>query len=73
MSNELQKSKNIKFCAYLRLLGISPVEVIKLERGKAEYVYKMSAGDWHKHQVQFNQSKFIEYAQALEGLKDLAF
>jgi hypothetical protein len=73
MSTELQKSKNIKFCAYLRLMGISPVEVIKFERGKAEYAYKMSSGDWHKYQVQFNQSKFLEYAQHLEGIKDLAF
>jgi hypothetical protein len=54
-------------------MGISPIEVIKFERGKAEYAYKMSSGDWHKYQVQFNQSKFLEYAQHLEGIKDLAF
>ena len=73
MSTEFQRTKNIKFCAYLRLLEISPCEVVKIDRGRAEYVYKMAAGDWHKYQVQFNQSKFIEYAQHLEGIKDMAY
>ena len=67
------KTRNIKFCAYLRLQNLNPVEVIKISRGKAEYVYQISEKDWEKWQVAFNQSQFLDYANNLESIKDLAY
>lgn len=67
------RSRNIKFCAFLKLKGINPVEVVKISRGKAEYVFDISKGDWEKHQVEFNQSQFLDYANNLEAIKDLAY
>lgn len=67
------KTKNIKFCAYLKLKGINPIEVIKLSKGKAEYVYQIDKDDWNKHQILFNQSHFLDYANHLESIKDLAY
>jgi len=67
------KTRNIKFCAYLKLKDINPIEVVKLSRGKAEYVFDVSAGDWHKLQVEFNQSPFLDYANNIEAIKDLAY
>lgn len=67
------KTKNIKFCAYLRLKGISPIEVVKLSPGRAEYVFNIDEKDWEKHQVEFNQSAFLDYANNLEAIKDLAY
>jgi hypothetical protein len=72
MKNEV-KTKNIKFCAYLRLEGINPIEVKKLERGKAEYVYSMEQKEFELHQINFNQSKFLDYANNLDAIKDLAY
>lgn len=68
-----QITKNIKFCAYLKLKGHSPIEVMIQSRGKAAYVYKMEQADWAKLQVEFNQSDFLVYAQNLEAIKDLAY
>ena len=66
-------TKNIKFCAYLKLKGINPKEVVKFGKGRAEYVYSISESDWNKHQIEFNYSKFLEYANHLESIKDLAY
>lgn len=67
------KTKNIKLCAYLRVQGIHPIEVRKLERGKAEYVYNLPQKEFELHQINFNQSPFLDYANALDGIKDLAY
>lgn len=66
-------TRNIKFCAYLKLQGINPVEVKKISRGKAEYVFQVDEKDWEKYQVAFNNSQFLDYANALEAIKDLAY
>lgn len=69
----MMATKNIKFCAYLKLKGINPIEVNKLGKGKAEYVYNITESDWNKHQVEFNNSPFVDYANNLESIKDLAY
>lgn len=67
------KTRNIKFCAYLKTKGINPIEVIKIAKGRAEYVYEISESDWQKHQVEFNSSSYLDYANALDAIKDLAY
>lgn len=67
------KTKNIKFCAFLKLKGINPVEVVKLGKGKAEYVYDIPEDHFNKFQIDFNNSYFLEYANHLESIKDLAY
>lgn len=67
------KTKNIKFCAYLRLKGINPIEVVKITPGRAEYVYDINKLEWEQHQVAFNQSNYLDYANNLEAIKDLAY
>jgi len=67
------KTKNIKFCAFLKLKGINPDEVIKFGKGKAEYVYSLSEDHFNKYQIEFNNSKYLEYANHLEAIKDLAY
>jgi hypothetical protein len=67
------KTKNIKFCAYLKLKGVNPSEVVKMGNGRAEYHYSMSLSDWEKHQIEFNNSPFLDYANNLEAIKDLAY
>lgn len=67
------RTKNIKFCAFLKLHGINPVEVEKIAKGKAEYVYDISEKDFEKWQIKFNSSEFLAYANNLEALKDLAY
>lgn len=67
------RTRNIKLCAYLKLKDINPIEVAKISRGKAEYVFDVDSKDWEKHQVEFNQSEFLDYANALEAIKDLAY
>lgn len=68
-----QKTKNIKLCAYLKMKGVHPVEVVKERPGKAEYVYAILDADWTRHQIEFNQSKFLEFANNLEAIKDMAY
>ncbi len=67
------KTKNIKFCAFLKLQKINPIEVIKISRGRAEYVYQIDPKDWEKWQVSFYQSQVLDYANNLEAIKDLAY
>ena len=67
------KTKNIKFCAFLKIKNINPIEVIKITKGKAEYVFDIEKGDWEKYRVEFNQSEFLDYANHLESIKDLAY
>lgn len=67
------KSRNIKFCAYLKLKGINPCSVIILSKGKAEYIYQISEEEWQELQVEFNKSEFLDYANNLEAIKDLAY
>lgn len=67
------KTKNIKLCAYLKLKGFNPTEVVKVQKGKAEYVYDMDEKELEKLQVAFNSSQFLDYANNLESIKDLAY
>lgn len=67
------RTKNVKFSAYLQLKNIHPVDVIKLGHGRAEYVYNISEEDWSKEQIDFNASDFLEYANSLEAIKNLAY
>lgn len=67
------KSKNIKFCAFLRYRGIHPDRVEKFARGKATYIYNMADEDWTQLKLDFDKSDFIEYANCLDAIKDLAY
>lgn len=67
------KTKNIKFCAFLRLNSIHPAEIEKFSRGKAEYIYSMSNDQWEEYKKMFNESKYIEYGHCLEAIKNLAY
>lgn len=69
------KTKNIKFCAFLKLHNINPVQVDRLpgQKGKAEYVYDLTQEDWDRWQIKFNNSDFLAYANNLEAIKDLAY
>lgn len=67
------KTRNIKFCAYLKIQEHHPIEVVKLSRGKAEYIYDIDEKMWERLQVSFNQSEFLDYANHLEAIKDLAY
>lgn len=67
------KTKNIKFCAFLRLNSIHPSKVEKFSRGKAEYIYTMSGEQWDQYKQMFNESKYIEFGHCLEAVKDLAY
>ncbi len=67
------KTKNIKLCAYLKLKGINPVKVVKISQGRAEYQYELTEQEFHQHQIDFNSSEFVEYANNLEAIKDLAY
>lgn len=66
-------TKNIKLCAYLKIKGINPIEVVKISKGKAEYCYDIPKAEFEQHQVRFNQSKYLDYANAIESIKDLAY
>lgn len=69
------KTKNIKFCAYLKLFGINPIQVEKMpgQKGKAEYVYNITLEEWERWQIKFNSSEFLAYANHLDSIKDLAY
>jgi len=67
------KTKNIKFCAYLKLKGQNPVEVVKLAHGKAEYVYNIDPKEWDIYQINFNSSDYLTFANNLEDIKNLAY
>lgn len=67
------KTKNIKFCAYLRLNEIHPFKVNKISRGKGEFIYMLEDSQWDKFKIMFNRSEFIEYAHCLESIKDLCY
>jgi len=69
----IYKTKNIKFCAFLRLKKIHPIKIEKLERGRAVYLYRMDPLDWDNLKLEFDKSPFIEYANSLDAIKDLAY
>jgi hypothetical protein len=69
----MKETKNIKFCAFLRYKRIHPDAVMKIERGRAVYQYALPDEDWIKLKQEFNKSCFIEYANCLEAIKDLAY
>lgn len=67
------RTKNIKFCAYLRTKGINPKSVEKISRGKGVFVYEMTAEDWQRHKIDFYDSPYLDYANAIEAVKDLCY
>ena len=69
----MNKSKNIKFCAVLRYKKIHPSKVEKISRGKAIYHYDLDDENWNKLKQDFDKSDFIEYANCLDAIKDLAY
>lgn len=72
MNNKI-RTKNIKLCAYLNLKGINPVEVIKLGKGRGEFVFDLMDQQWNQHQIDFNNSDYIKYAHCIESIKDLCY
>ena len=72
-SNMKQTTTDIKFCAYLRLKGVNPDDVNVIRKGKAEYIYEISDEEWIEWKQEFNKSSFIEYANCLNAIKDLAY
>jgi len=75
MTNDanLRSSKNIKFCAYLRYKKIYPDNINVFMRGKAEYFYAIGATEWEMLKLEFDKSDFIDYADCLDKVKDLAY
>ena len=71
--SQIIKTKNIKFCAFLRLRKIHPTKIEKLERGRAHYLYRIEQEDWDQLKKEFNESPFIEFANSLDAVKDLAY
>lgn len=69
----LKVTKNIKFCAFLRMKKIHPIGVEQIVRGRAEYKYNLSDEDWKQLKIDFNKSEFIEYANCIDAIKDLAY
>lgn len=70
---DMQDTKNIKFCAWLRYSQIHPDKVEKLSRGKARYFYKITDDEWAGLKREFDRSEFIKYAQCLDAICDLAY
>jgi hypothetical protein len=71
--NELKSSKNIKFCAYLRYKKIHPSKIEVFQRGRAEYFYQIGSTEWEMLKLEFDKSDFIDYADCLDKIKDLAY
>jgi hypothetical protein len=69
----LKSSKNIKFCAYLRYRKFYPKDINVFSRGKAEYFYEIGATEWEMLKLEFDKSDFIDYADCLDKIKDLAY
>ena len=69
----MQETRNIKLVAYLRLKGIHPDEVKKIARGKAIYHFEMNDSQWAGHKQDFDRSDFIQYAQCMDAVVDLAY
>lgn len=69
----LKESKNIKFCAYLRYKKIFPDKIEVFSRGKAEYKYDIGATEWEMLKLEFDKSDFIDYADCMDKIKDLAY
>lgn len=70
---DLKSSKNIKFCAYLRYKKIFPYTVDVFSRGKGDYFYDVGATEWEMLKLEFDKSDFIDYADCLDKVKDLAY
>lgn len=70
---ENHNTRNIKFCAYLRVKKIHPIKVDKFAHGRAIYKYRLAQEDWEKLQMDFDKSDYIEYANCLDAIKDLAY
>lgn len=69
----MQKTKNINFCAFLRMNQVHPDDVEVVRRGKAIYCYDMTEEKWGSWKRAFDRSDFIEYANCLNAIKDLAY
>jgi hypothetical protein len=68
-----QASKNVKFVAYLRMMGIHPDRVERMARGRAKYRFNMPDEKWAQLKQEYDRSDFIRYAQNLDAVVDMAF
>ena len=69
----MQNTKNINFCAFLRMKNIHPDKVEIIRKGKASYHFNFDDQQWIDLKQEFNRSEFIEYASCLNAIKDLAY
>lgn len=67
------ETKNIKFVAFLRYKLIYPTNVSRISRGKASYRFDLSEKEWQDLKQEFDRSVFIQYAQCLDAVIDLAY
>ena len=67
------ETKNVKFVAYLRFIGIHCDNVDKFARGKAKYGFKMTPEKWEELKQDYDRSDYIKYAQCIDAVVDLAY
>lgn len=73
MTEQCLFSRNVKFCAFLRMKGKHPDEIKKFGRGRAEYGYKVTEQVWADLKSEFDRSDFLTYAHCLDAIIDLAY
>lgn len=73
MEDAILFSRNVKFCAFLRMKKVHPDFIKKLGRGKAEYGYKVTESVWADLKSEFDRSDFLTYAHCLDSIIDLAY
>ena len=71
--SKMVETRNIKLVAWLRLKGVHPDNVKKLERGRARFGFEMTQEEWQEKQREFDRSEFITYGQCLDAVTDLAY
>lgn len=70
---DLKKTTDVWFAAFLMKQGHKVASYDVIQRGKVRCHFALSEQEWQKMKLEFNNSEIIKFKALIDQLKDLSF
>ena len=67
------KTKDLWFCAFIRLKGYNFVDYIRNDNNKIDFIFNIDNETWKELKIEFNNSELSKAKWEIEKIKDLIF
>lgn len=65
------KTHDLWFYSFLRLKGFDAIDYIRIDKGKAEFIFEINDDEWKKLKLEFSKSDISKVKWYIESAKDI--